>query len=168
MKKCAEVCNACQIECDSCFQHCLDLVASGKAELRQLPNCVSTAPTNFHQSSFVSSSRRSVCVSKLLEPVAIAPRLISIGSYPSLRIASRMAVRSLGLGAWSNCTRARSVARLTLAWTTVGIFRNPFSTRRTQAAQVMPSTPTSIGLLESSMLFTAPLRQVDYLQLASL
>jgi hypothetical protein len=32
MKKCAEVCNACQIECDSCFQHCLDLVASGKAE----------------------------------------------------------------------------------------------------------------------------------------
>jgi hypothetical protein len=32
MKKCAQVCNACQIECDSCFQHCLELAAGGKAE----------------------------------------------------------------------------------------------------------------------------------------
>ena len=32
MKKCAEVCSACQIECDSCFHHCLELVASGKTE----------------------------------------------------------------------------------------------------------------------------------------
>jgi hypothetical protein len=32
MKKCAQVCSACQIECDSCFQHCLELVANGKSE----------------------------------------------------------------------------------------------------------------------------------------
>lgn len=32
MKKCAQVCVACQIECDSCFNHCLEMVASGKAE----------------------------------------------------------------------------------------------------------------------------------------
>jgi hypothetical protein len=32
MKKCAQVCSACQIECDSCFKHCLELVANGKTE----------------------------------------------------------------------------------------------------------------------------------------
>lgn len=30
MKKCAQVCSACQIECDSCFQHCLQMLAEGK------------------------------------------------------------------------------------------------------------------------------------------
>lgn len=32
MKKCAEICSLCQIECDTCFAHCLDLVANGKVE----------------------------------------------------------------------------------------------------------------------------------------
>lgn len=32
MKKCALVCSTCQIECDSCFAHCLQLVADGKTE----------------------------------------------------------------------------------------------------------------------------------------
>jgi len=30
--KCAKVCANCQVECDSCFKHCLDLVAGGKKE----------------------------------------------------------------------------------------------------------------------------------------
>lgn len=32
MKKCAEVCAACQVECDSCFDHCLKLLSEGKKE----------------------------------------------------------------------------------------------------------------------------------------
>jgi hypothetical protein len=32
MKKCAQVCAACQVECDNCFQHCLKLLADGKKE----------------------------------------------------------------------------------------------------------------------------------------
>lgn len=32
MKKCADVCVACQIECDNCFSHCLNMLADGKAE----------------------------------------------------------------------------------------------------------------------------------------
>ena len=32
LRKCAEVCAACQVECDSCFQHCLQLLADGKKE----------------------------------------------------------------------------------------------------------------------------------------
>jgi hypothetical protein len=32
MKKCAEVSVACQIECDSCFSHCLNILADGKPE----------------------------------------------------------------------------------------------------------------------------------------
>ncbi len=31
MKKCAEVAVACQIECDSCFSHCLTTLADGNA-----------------------------------------------------------------------------------------------------------------------------------------
>jgi hypothetical protein len=30
--KCAKVCAACQVECDSCFAHCLELAAGGKKE----------------------------------------------------------------------------------------------------------------------------------------
>lgn len=30
--KCAKVCADCQLECDSCFQHCLKLTAGGKKE----------------------------------------------------------------------------------------------------------------------------------------
>jgi hypothetical protein len=32
MKKCAEVCAACQVECDSCFDHCLKMLSEGKKE----------------------------------------------------------------------------------------------------------------------------------------
>jgi hypothetical protein len=32
MRKCAEVCAACQVECDSCFEHCLNMLAEGKKE----------------------------------------------------------------------------------------------------------------------------------------
>ena len=32
VKKCAEVCSLCQIDCDSCFVHCLQLITEGKAE----------------------------------------------------------------------------------------------------------------------------------------
>jgi hypothetical protein len=32
MKQCAKVCAACQIECDSCFDHCLKLLSEGKKE----------------------------------------------------------------------------------------------------------------------------------------
>ena len=32
MLKCAAVCADCQIQCDSCFKHCLDLVTAGKKE----------------------------------------------------------------------------------------------------------------------------------------
>jgi len=35
MKKCAQVCSACQIECDSCFSHCLKMVAEGKVEHKE-------------------------------------------------------------------------------------------------------------------------------------
>ena len=30
--KCAKVCADCQLQCDSCFKHCLELVAVGKKE----------------------------------------------------------------------------------------------------------------------------------------
>ena len=30
--KCAKVCADCQLQCDSCFKHCLTLVADGKKE----------------------------------------------------------------------------------------------------------------------------------------
>ena len=32
MKKCAQVCSACQLECDSCFSYCLKMASEGKAE----------------------------------------------------------------------------------------------------------------------------------------
>ncbi len=32
MMKCAQVCSACQLECDSCFNHCLKMVTDGKTE----------------------------------------------------------------------------------------------------------------------------------------
>ena len=32
LMKCAKECAVCQLECDSCFQHCLKLVAGGKKE----------------------------------------------------------------------------------------------------------------------------------------
>lgn len=32
MRKCAEVCAACQVECDSCFDHCLKMLSEGKKE----------------------------------------------------------------------------------------------------------------------------------------
>ena len=32
LTKCAKVCADCQVQCDSCFKHCLDLVAGGKKE----------------------------------------------------------------------------------------------------------------------------------------
>lgn len=30
--KCAKMCNDCQLQCDSCFKHCLKLLADGKKE----------------------------------------------------------------------------------------------------------------------------------------
>jgi hypothetical protein len=39
LTKCAKVCAACQVQCDSCFKHCLELVAAGNkkhAETAQL------------------------------------------------------------------------------------------------------------------------------------
>ena len=42
--KCAGVCSDCQVECDSCFKHCLDLVASGKKEhAKSVQLCVDCA-----------------------------------------------------------------------------------------------------------------------------
>jgi hypothetical protein len=35
MKKCAQICAACQVECDSCFDHCLKLLSEGKKEHRE-------------------------------------------------------------------------------------------------------------------------------------
>lgn len=32
MKKCAQVCAACQVECDACFHHCATLVTEGKKD----------------------------------------------------------------------------------------------------------------------------------------
>ena len=44
MKKCAEVCAACQVECDSCFDHCLQLLAKGeKAHLETAKLCADCA-----------------------------------------------------------------------------------------------------------------------------
>ncbi len=39
MKKCALACATCQIECDSCFAHCLQLVADGKRTTRKRLSC---------------------------------------------------------------------------------------------------------------------------------
>jgi hypothetical protein len=39
-KKCAEACNACQLECDSCATHCAHLIAEGKKDhLKTLQTC---------------------------------------------------------------------------------------------------------------------------------
>jgi hypothetical protein len=35
MMKCAKVCAECQVDCDSCFKHCLTLLADGKKEHAQ-------------------------------------------------------------------------------------------------------------------------------------
>jgi hypothetical protein len=35
MKKCAQVCSSCQIECDSCFNYCLKMVGEGKKEHKE-------------------------------------------------------------------------------------------------------------------------------------
>ena len=35
MKKCAQICSTCQIECDSCFSYCLQMVADGKLEHKE-------------------------------------------------------------------------------------------------------------------------------------
>lgn len=32
LQKCAAICASCQLQCDSCFKHCLGLVAGGKKE----------------------------------------------------------------------------------------------------------------------------------------
>ncbi len=45
MKKCAEVCAACQVECDSCFDHCLKMLSEGKKEHQQPLECALTAPS---------------------------------------------------------------------------------------------------------------------------
>ena len=34
--KCAKVCNDCQLQCDSCFKHCLTLLDDGKKEYAKL------------------------------------------------------------------------------------------------------------------------------------
>jgi hypothetical protein len=50
--KCAKVCNDCQLQCDSCFKHCLTLLADGKKEYTELaqlcadcPECCKTCST---------------------------------------------------------------------------------------------------------------------------
>ena len=42
--KCASVCSDCQVQCDTCFQHCASLVSEGKKEhAKCMHNCVDCA-----------------------------------------------------------------------------------------------------------------------------
>ena len=58
--KCAKVCADCQLQCDSCFKHCLSLVADRPAFPRRRPSC-RRARTGHGRRSSCSAPRRPLC-----------------------------------------------------------------------------------------------------------
>jgi hypothetical protein len=53
--KCAKACASCQLACDSCFHHCLELLASGKKEHKAtVHTCVDCADACKHAATLVA------------------------------------------------------------------------------------------------------------------
>lgn len=68
MKKCALVCSTCQIECDSCFAYCIQLVADGKPEHKataqlcvDCAECCKTCSTLCARNSLLSKHMLECC-----------------------------------------------------------------------------------------------------------